>query len=100
MRIEIIRDKMPLRCLWFSANSALNMFEKILFVAGRLGSTSGQLARDNIKIEYEGQCSVSDLFKLAPLHFTWEQRQIWMFTLQRLHTRHFIYTLNALTLFR
>ena len=64
-----------------------------------LAVQAANLPRDNIKIEHESECAVPDIFKLTPLHFTWQHRQIRMFAFQCLNARHFIHTFNALALF-
>lgn len=70
MNVEIVADKMPLSRLWLGCDSALNVLQKILLVAGLAGATGHQLSRGDIEIEYESERTVPNVFKLTPLHVT------------------------------
>lgn len=99
MDVEIIADKAPLGCQRVRSDPALDVFDKILFVACSAGGACDQFASCNIEVTDKRQRTMPDILKFTPFYFAWTHRQVRVFALQRLYAGHFIQAFGVLPLF-
>jgi hypothetical protein len=96
MCIEIVYNEMPLPDLWVSFNGALDMSEKIGFIARWSSRNLSNPTPGDMEVDDKRQCSMSDILEFSPQDMSGLHRQIWMFRFTGLDSRHFIRTHNRL----
>ena len=92
MRVEVIKDKMPLDDVWGGLHGALDMSEKILLIPRGASRKIRYLTGGHRKVDDERQRTVPKVFKFSAFDLARSQRQPRMFAFQGLHPGHFVGT--------
>lgn len=99
MNVEVVTDDVPAFHCGIARHDGLHMRQKIFLGARGSSKGSHELARDDITAENEGAGAVTDVLKLAPLHFARCQRQAGMLALKGLDSGQFIRAYRPFVLF-
>ena len=82
-----------------TSNQALEMGERICFVAGGSPRGDNHLPRDDVQVEKPGQGAMANVLEFTPQHMSSRHGQIGMQSLQGLHPCQFIHTDRSFSLF-
>src|SRR6266566_4955215 len=90
VRVQVVRDDMPLSYAWVALDGAANVGQKVDFGSRRSDRWADDFPSNHIKVDHERQGAMADVLELPSFDLAWPHRQAWRGPLQGLDTSHLI----------